>query len=143
MPVNFKELLDAYELFGMAGPPGTCEMVLCKETGKICYRSDLEEIATPDEELPDDIDDEDKYITLPDRRKLDLGSQLAFDFARELLPDDVDEVRSIFGGRGAYQSFKALLNRRGVREKWYDFEAKAIAKALRDWCEVNEIPLTD
>jgi hypothetical protein len=143
MPVSFKELLDTYELFGMAAPAGSCEIVLCKETGEIYCRSDLEELATPDEELPADIDNEEKYITLPDRRGLDLGTQLAFDFAREFLPDDFDEVRDIFGRRGAYQNFKALLNRRGVREKWYDFEAKAIEQALRTWCEDNLIDVTD
>jgi len=68
MPVSFKELLDTYELFGMAAPAGSCEIVLCKETGEIYCRSDLEELATPDEELPADIDNEEKYITLPDRR---------------------------------------------------------------------------
>lgn len=143
MPVSFKELLDTYELFGMAAPAGSCEIVLRKETGEIYCRSDLEELATPDEELPADIDDEEKYITLPDRRELDLGNQLAFDFAREFLPDDFDEVRDIFGRRGAYQNFKALLNRRDAREKWCDFEAKAIEKALRNWCQDNLIDLTD
>jgi hypothetical protein len=143
MPVDFKKLLDAYELFGMAGPPGTCKVVLCKETGNIYYRSHFEEIATPDDEMPDDIDDEEKYITLPDRRKLDLGSQLAFDFARELLPGSFDEVREIFSRRGAYQKFESLLNRRGAREAWYAFEAKAIEQALRTWCNDNLIDLTD
>lgn len=143
MPVSFKELLDAYELFGTAAPLGTCEIVLCKETGKIYYRSDAEEIATLNEELPDDLDDEEKYITLPDRRELDLGKQLALDFAREVLPDDFDEVRDIFSRRGAYQNFKALLNRRAAREKWYDFEAKATEQALRTWCEDNLIDVTE
>lgn len=143
MPVNFKKLLEAYELFGMAGPPGTCEVVLCKETGEIYCRSHVEEIATPDEELPDDIDDGEKYVTLPDRRELDLGKQLVFDFAREFLPDDFDEVRDIFGRRGAYQNFKALLNRRDARETWHEFEAKAIEQALRTWCDDNLIDVAD
>lgn len=143
MPVSFKELLDAYVLFGMAGPPNTCEVVLCKETGNIYYRSYVQEIATPEDELPDDIDDEEKYITLPDRREFDLGKQLVFDFAREYLPDDFDDVRDMFGRRGAYQNFKALLNRRDAREKWYEFEAKAIEQALRAWCEDNLIDVTD
>src|SRR5689334_16395944 len=143
MPVSFKELLDTYELFGMAAPAGSCEIVLCKETGEIYCRSDLEELATPDEELPADIDNEEKYITLPDRR----GSIWALNWLStsraNSCPDDFDEVRDIFGRRGAYQNFKALLNRRGVREKWYDFEAKAIEQALRTWCEDNLIDVTD
>jgi hypothetical protein len=65
------------------------------------------------------------------------------DFAREFLPDDFDEVRYIFSKRGAYQKFKALLVRRDALEKWYDFEAKVTERALRDWCEVNSIAVTD
>ncbi len=143
MPVSFKELLHTYELFGMAVSPALCEIVLRKETGKIYYRSDLEEFAGLNDELPDDLDDDEKYIALPDKRHFDLGKQLALDFAREFLPDDFDEVRNIFSRRGAYQNFKALLVRRGVRQTWYDFEAKAIERALREWCEDNLIDLTD
>ena len=53
------------------------------------------EFGDNEEELPDDIDDE-KYISISDKRELDLGKPLVLDFAREFLPDDYDEVRHIF-----------------------------------------------
>jgi hypothetical protein len=53
------------------------------------------EFGDNDEELPNDIDDE-KYISIPDKTELDLGKPLVFDFAREFLPVDYDEVRHIF-----------------------------------------------
>jgi hypothetical protein len=30
-----------------------------------------------------------------------------------------------------------------VLERWYDFEAKATERALREWCELNSIELAD
>ena len=64
------------------------------------------------------------------------------DFAREFLPDDFDDVRYMFSKRGAYQKFRALLIRRpGALDRWYEFEAKATERALRQWCadESNEL----
>ena len=68
------------------------EAYLDRQSGKIYWHS---EVGDNDEELPDDIDDE-KCISIPDKRELDLGKPLALDFAREFLPDDYDEVRQIF-----------------------------------------------
>ena len=68
---------------------------------------------------------------------------LVLDFARQILPEDFDEVRGIFHRRGAYAGFKSLLARRGVLEQWYDFEEKATVRALREWCELNSIALSD
>jgi hypothetical protein len=95
----------------------------------------------PDDELPDDIDDEEKYIPLPDKRELDLGKPLVLDFTRECLPDDFDEVRQFFSKRGAYPKFKALLSRRGAIDRWHAFEAEATERALRDWCASNAIDI--
>ncbi|WFU42035.1 hypothetical protein QA640_05945 [Bradyrhizobium sp. CB82] len=61
------------------------------------------------DELPDDINDEEKYVALPDKRKLGLGKPLVLDFARQFLPADFDDVRYFFGRRGTYPKFRALL----------------------------------
>jgi hypothetical protein len=53
------------------------------------------------DELPDDIDDSEKYVQIPNKRELDLGKPLVLNFARQFLPDDFDEVRQIFSSRGA------------------------------------------
>ena len=90
-------------------------------------------------ELPDDIEDDEKYVAIPDKRELGLGKPLVLDFAREFLPNDFDEVRYIFSKKGAYAKFRALLIRRNVLERWYDFEAKGTERALREWCELNAI----
>ena len=95
------------------------------------------------DELPDDIEDEKKYIRLPNKHQLDLGKPLVFAFIRRFLPDDYDEVRAIFSRRGAYARFKDLLHRKGALQQWHDFESKAEEEALRDWCNLKSIELTD
>ena|SRR5580704_16545483 len=88
------------------------------------------------------INDE-KYISIPDKRELNLGKPLALDFAREFLADDYDEVRQIFSRRGAYRRYKELLVRRGALERWYDFSNKSEETALREWCAENGIELSE
>jgi hypothetical protein len=139
MPVSFQELLLAFEFVSFGGM-GEHESYLCKESGKIYWHSEFGE---DEEELPDDIDDDDKYLRIPDKRELDLGKPLVLEFAREFLPDDFNKLREIFSKRGAYARFKDLLEYRGALAQWHEFEAKAQEKALRDWCEDNSIELTD
>jgi hypothetical protein len=140
MPASFRELLDALEFVSLDGGFGGHEAVLCRETGQIYLRSDAADL----DEIPDDAeDDSEKYIAIPSRRDLDLGKPLVFDFAREFLPDDFDEVRYIFSKKGAYRKFRDLLTRRKAVDRWYDFEAKATKQALREWCELHAIAVAD
>jgi len=135
MPVSFNDILEAFE-FVSAGGMGEHQAFLCRQSGKVYWHSELCEDL---EELLDDIDDSEKYVPIPDKRELDLGKPLVLDFARQFLSDDFDEVRQIFNKRGAYAIFKDLLDRRGTRDQWYDFEAKAEERALRIWCDLNSI----
>ena len=95
------------------------------------------------EELPDDLDENEIYVQVPDKRELDLGKRLALDFAGQFLPNDFDQVARIFSRRGAYGNFKDLLARRGMLDQWYDFDNKAQERALRAWCAENGIALAD
>ena len=139
MPVSWKDLLLAFE-FVSASSTGEHRAFLSQRTGQLYWHSD----ATDDlDELPDDIDDDDKYIQIPDKRELDLGEVLVFDFVDQFLPDDFNEVQRIFGRRGAYARFKELLVQRGVLDQWYDFESKAEEQALREWCGLNSIEVSN
>ncbi len=110
MAVNFSELLEAFEFVSSVGS-GENTAHLCKATGKIYWHSDW---ADDVEELPDEVEDSEKYIPIPDKRELDLGKPLALKFARHYLPDDYDKVRQIFSRAGAYARFKDLLEHRRV-----------------------------
>ena len=134
MAVSFSDLQLAFE-FVSSGDIGENEAYLDRQSGKIYWHS---EFGDNDEKLPDDIDDE-KYIAIPDKKELDLGKALVFNFSREFLPDNYDEVRQIFNRRGAYRRFKDLLVRWDALERWYDFSDKAEEAALREWCAENGI----
>jgi hypothetical protein len=134
MSVAWEDILSAFEFVG-SGDSGA-SAYLCRETGAVVWRS---EFGDNFEELPDDIDDEAKYIALPSLRDLDLGKPLVMRFADEELADHYDEVAQIFSRRGAYRRFKDLLTREGALDKWYAFEAAAKEKALREWCAENGV----
>jgi hypothetical protein len=130
MPVTFSELLDAFQLADFGD--GAFEAFVDRRTGKVWTLEDPA-ITGEESDVPDDLGDE-HYLPLPDKRSLGLGKPLALDFAREHLPDDLDDVRDMFGRRGAYRRFEDLLLRRGARDRWHAFEAAAEAAALRAWC---------
>ena len=130
MPISFKELMETYELASMGSPAyGELHAYLCRESGKIYWHSEFSDLKEVNDELPEDIEDEDKYIQLPSKRELDLGVPLVMDFVRQFLPRDFDDVSDMFLRRAL--------------EQWYDFEQKATERALREWCELNSIVLAD
>ena len=139
MPASLKGIQEAFE-FVCAGSGGEHQAFLCKQSGKLYCHSEL---CDDLDILPDDIDDSEKFLPIPDKRDLDLGKPLALDFARQFLPGDFDGVRQIFCRRGAYARFKDLLDRRDVLDQWYDFEAQAEERALRMWYDLNSIEVSD
>ena len=139
MYVSLKDLQEAFE-FVSATDTGEHQAFLCKQSGKLYCHSEL---CDDLDILPDDIDDSEKFLPIPDKRELDLGKPLALDFARQFLPGDFDDVRQIFSRRGAYARFKNLLDRRGMLDQWYAFEAEAEESALKMWCELNSIEVSD
>jgi Uncharacterised protein family (UPF0158) len=141
MPIRVSrfDLESAFE-FASTGDIGESYAYLSKETGQIYLQSDL---VGDLEDMPDDLEDDEKYLQLPHKKELGLGKPLVLAFAREFLPDDYDKVREIFSRRGAYARFKDLLQHREAIERWHDFEAKALQEALQEWCELNDVELTD
>ena len=137
MAVEFKDIVDAFD-FVSFGQMYTHQAFLNKETGKIYWHS---EFGDNEEELPEDLDDE-KYIEIPHKNELELGKSLVLDFAYEHLPDETNKIKEIFRKKGAYSKFKSLLERKGVIEKWYEYESRAHEKALRAWCKENEIKIS-
>lgn len=139
--VRIDDLLDAYEFAsasaGMALDHGA---YVCLATGTIHYRTDPDESEVS---VPDDIDDPDKYLQVPDSIAFNLGRRVAIDFAEEALADDLDAVYDMFRRRGAYSRFKDLLDRRGKLQAWYDFEERQKKDALREWALENGLEVHD
>ena len=137
--IQYAEISDAFE-FASTGAPGENSAYISLDTGQIYLVSEL---ASMDQEVPDDLDEPDLYIAFPHKNDLDLGRNLAIRFAHEALPDSYDRVRSIFQRQGAYARFKDLLKSKGALEAWYRFEEQARDRALREWCAENEIQIIE
>jgi hypothetical protein len=60
----------------------------------------------------------------------------------ENLPDELEQVRQMFRRRGAYAAFKDLLGFKGLPQRWYDFEHEREERALRQWCDENELEIS-
>lgn len=93
VPIKYREVLDAY-LFVSAGMQSEHQAFICKTTGTIYYSSDA---IDEEEELPDDLETSDTYVSVPHRNELDLGRDLVFSFVGHELPDERDTVRGMFG----------------------------------------------
>jgi len=110
------------------------EAYLCRQTGKIYWISGDPGLVDG-EEIPEGIHDGNKYLPVPSKRDLDLGNQLAFNFAALYLTQHYDHVRAMFCRQGAFRRFKGFLEREDMLEKWYAYSDEREAKALREWCE--------
>lgn len=95
-----------------------------------------------EEEPPEDIEDDDAYVAVPDKYDLDLGNDLAVRYAEDHLPKSVDKVEDFFRKRGAWSRFKSYLDSVGHLEKWFDYERAAVEKSLTEWAELNGFSVT-
>ena len=137
--VKFSDRELAFEFASFEGVTMGHLAYVRMDTGEILYGSH----ELNGEELPDDVDDEEKYLAIPSKRDLGLGRSLVFDFVEQFLPDDLDQVRRYFSRRGAYGNFKDLVAQRGAIEQWHKFENEAAQHALREWCSENSIELIE
>jgi hypothetical protein len=139
MTIKYTEIEDAFS-FVSSAPPCENAAYLNRQTGETYFESGMGD----SDELPDDIDDGEKYIEIPHKFDLDLGNELAHDFAAVRLPADLNAVNDIFSNRkGAFSRFKRLLENRNKLEEWYQYEQQRTEQALREWCKDNNIELDD
>jgi hypothetical protein len=136
--IPYADVENAF-MFASMGPVCSHSAILCRDTGQFYYTSDMGD----SDELPDDVDDAEKYIELPHKNDLDLGKKLALDFAAEQLAADFDHVADIFRRKGAYARFKDLLEQRGLLDAWHKYETERSDSALRQWCADNGIEITE
>jgi hypothetical protein len=135
--IKFSDIQDAFFFVSSAGY-GLHTAVISKDTGQMYWRSeegDLDEIGEKD--LPSDT-----WIEIPHRNELGLGQELVFEFVVENLPDELEQVRQMFRRRGGYAAFKDLLGFKGLLQRWYDFGHEREERALRQWCDENELEIS-
>ncbi|MDK6077235.1 hypothetical protein QPM04_09345 [Massilia varians] len=80
---------------------------------------------------------------MPGQRTLELGRALVIDFVQRHMPSDEDEVRQLFRRAGAYGRFSALVDKRGLRDRWHAFREQRTLDAMREWCEQHGLNLSE
>jgi hypothetical protein len=133
--VKYEDLSEAFDFVNFAAPMEHYAYISI-DTGAIYWISEENPV---DEELPEDLETSDRYIAIPYKNDLDLGSDLALRFAAAQLPGLYNRIELCFRSRGAYARFKELLASEGCLDKWYTFEAESTEVALRNWCTENDI----
>lgn len=103
--------LDMAVDFVSSGASLDASAYICRETGRIWYESDD---SFEEEELPCDLGNTNKYVEVPDKREFDLAKFLVLRFASRELPEEYEEIDSIFRRSGAYSRFKDLLSEHGT-----------------------------
>lgn len=141
--IKFEDLETAFH-FVSYNPYGENSAVVRKDTGEILWFSetDGEELDDP-ESIPDAVWEAGDAVELPHKNDLDLGRDLAFQFAADRLPEHFGRVVDFFHAPGAYRRFKDLLEYNDLLDDWHEFENEAEVRALRQWCEEEGIELVD
>jgi hypothetical protein len=137
--VKYEDISAAFDFVSSAAPMEHAAYVSL-ETGAIYWVSELNPL---EEEVPDDLGESDRYVAIPHKNDLDLGSNLALRFATEELPERSATVEGFFRHRGAYARFKEFLAAEGCLDKWYAFETESTERALRNWCKENDIQVVE
>jgi hypothetical protein len=137
--VKYEDLSAAFDFVSFAAPMEH-QAYISIDTGTIHW---ISEVNALEEEPPEDLETSGRYVAIPHKNDLDLGSDLALRFAVEELPGLYERVEQFFRHRGAYARFKELLASEGCLDKWYAFEAESTERALRNWCTENDINLVD
>lgn len=108
------------------------------QSGAIFYVGDAVE-----EDVPDDLFENSRYIAIPDKRDLGLGKNLAIRFISDHLPNKLDSTYDIFSRRGAYSRFKELLTSVNKLDAWYAYEELALKKAIIEWCNEYSVKFSN
>lgn len=101
-----------------------------RQTGAILWAGDGME-----EPLPEDIDNEERYLPVPSKKELGLGRDDALAFTEEHAPQLLDRTEAIFRRAGAFQSFKVLMHDAGLLPQWYAHQDARLREALEEWVE--------
>ncbi len=132
MKVKLSDIIDAIEMTDQYS-----EGFLDKETGEIEWTSDMTMTRKEIEEINDKLD-EHGFYRLPtsyDIREYDIMEE----FVGNLTGSVLESLSSAIRGKGAFRRFKDGINRLGIEQDWYDYQAKAYRRIAIEWCEENGI----
>ena len=128
MPVSLKDIREAFE-FVCAGGGGEHQAFLCKQSGKLYCHSDL---CDDLDILPNDIDDTEKFLQIPDKKELDLGKPLALDFRPPIPARRLRRRSTIFQQKGRLRQIQGSVGSKGRARSVVRFRGESRGKSLED-----------
>ncbi|NLB70233.1 MAG: hypothetical protein GX804_11250 [Lentisphaerae bacterium] len=129
--IAWSELENAYMWVSTSSFPDH-RAFFCRESGK-SYWDGYDGL--PEGEIPDDLEFNDKYRSVPNQYDLDVGKRLVLKLASEVMSDDYYFVRKVFSRSGAYSRWQDFLIEQEQQENWYQYRDNAIKVALCNWAE--------
>ena len=146
MPTPQIALADLLAALEWAGHTGSDRMAfVCRSSGRIVLTSDsdFDDAGASLGDVPQDLDDPQRYAILPSHRDLQLGKRVAVRFAQAQAPQVIEDVHACFASAGARERFDALMAEAGQLQAWRAHEAAAVEAALRAWAEEEGLTVTD
>lgn len=130
MKVKSDVILDAIE---MADDNYTYFLDL--ETGESVFLADELVTGLDNEGLEDEIEENlERYLRLPTKFEIH-EYHIMEEFIWTLKGDRADKLEHAIQGRGAFRRFKDMVDRMGISQQWYDFQAEYYRKLAIEWCQ--------
>lgn len=138
MKIKLDDIAQAVE-FVSADSDGENTAYIDRETGRYFYVSAVVE---PEPDRPHDLSDA-RYVAIPNKQELDLGTWLVYAFADDYMPEYAQQIRQFFRKKGAYRQLSEFLAENDMTDAWHAYRDAAEQRAIRTWCGENGIELAD
>lgn len=130
MKVKLGVILDAIEMVD-----DNYTYFLDLETGDSVFLADELITGLDNEGLEDEIEENlERYLRLPTKFEIH-EYHIMEEFIWTLKGERADKLDCAIRGRGAFRRFKDLVDRMGISQQWYDFQAEYYRKLAIDWCQ--------
>ena len=135
MKVKLEVVIDAIE---MADDNYTYFLDL--ETGESVFLVDELLTGLDNEGLDEEIEEnyETRYLRLPTKYEIN-EYHIMEEFIWTLEDEKVNKLEGAIQGRGAFRRFKDMVNRMGISQQWYNFQAEYYRKLAIEWCKENSL----
>ncbi len=135
--IPFGKLQTAFD-FVSGGAPYERNAYIAKATGEVFQASPGYDAY---KRIPPDVDDGERYWSVPHRQDLDLAGHLELQFVRDHMPAHAAAAEDFFHRRGAHAKFHELVTREGKQAQWRQYEHEATERALRRWADAEGLGL--
>ncbi len=145
--ISLKDVVEAIEMQTDESEtyldPDSGEFVLVTEDDRAAVEEERPEDEIPQwqrDNLPKvrEALESDRFLPLPDKRDVHEWSIME-QFARDQSGRAGEILLAAIHGKGAFRSFRAAVDRLGLKEAWFKYRADAIEQIARDWLEENNL----